>query len=182
MSTPEPQGANIALTKRGERAVAEGVLARQHAIEEKTAIRRAAGREVERLLALLDRLDADPDLEDGGDDEEEPAEPSLGWTSTFNQASRNRLGSDWIVDAEAEHDGREPDVDAEYIDADEFGIADSDALCDPEIMIGRGMPFDFDGSGRTIAKNMLRKAKSKTQDDYLAPALTRNMEERHATG
>jgi len=64
---------------------------------------------VERLLAILDALDGDPDLE-----------PSLGWTKT------HAYGSD--LDLEDEHDGVEPDEDFE--DADDDGIADADGLAE----------------------------------------------------
>ena len=113
----------------------------ENPIEALRILRREAAAEVERLIAFLDALGGDPDLEDGGDDEEEPDEPSLGWTTTFNQTSRNRLGGTgdeeqddadrepslgsrsainqllWAdgstKDFEDEHDGREPDVDDE---------------------------------------------------------------------
>lgn len=62
-------------------------------------------------MAALDEFSGDPDLEDGGDDEEEPREPDLGWTSTLKQTSRQRLGG--VDDLEDEHDGREPHVDDE---------------------------------------------------------------------
>jgi hypothetical protein len=55
------------------------------------------------LISILDGEEADPDLEDGGDDEEGPdREPTLGWTSIFNQASRHRLGEVWLNDGECE--------------------------------------------------------------------------------
>ena len=64
-------------------------------------LRREAAAEIERLIVFLDALGGDPDLEptmgyvapghvDEAEIEEDP-EPSLGWTTTFNQASRNRL-------------------------------------------------------------------------------------------
>ena len=66
---------SIQLTKKGERAVAEQGHARSLAVEEKRQIQTIAAAEVSRLIDLLDRLDDDPDLEPGGDDE-----PSLGFT------------------------------------------------------------------------------------------------------
>lgn len=96
--------------------------------------RRAIADEIERLLALLDELDGDenlepylagwrlgpdPDLEDDSE-EDEPIgdeEPSLGWTHTDNQAARRWHGHPrdgyGALDGEAEHDGREPDADDE---------------------------------------------------------------------
>jgi hypothetical protein len=77
-------------------------------------LRAEVAREIERLIVFLDATGGDPDLEDGHDDEEEPNEPSLGWTSTLNQASGKRFGDVFSdVDLEHEHDGREPDVDRE---------------------------------------------------------------------
>jgi len=80
-------------------------------------LRKEAAAEIERLIAFLDALGGDPDLELTGDDEpEQSEEPSLGWTTTINQAARaeQRFGAQgWGVDLEQEHDGREPDVDDE---------------------------------------------------------------------
>jgi hypothetical protein len=66
---------SIELTRKGERAAIEGAPDRMTAVAEKRRLYIVAAREVERLLAFLDRLDGDPDLEDGADDE-----PSLGFT------------------------------------------------------------------------------------------------------
>jgi hypothetical protein len=78
-------------------------------------LRKEAAAEIERLIAFLDALGGDPDLEDGHDDEADIDEPSLGWTTTINQAARTeqRFGSQWDYDTEQEHDGSEPDVDDE---------------------------------------------------------------------
>jgi len=76
-------------------------------------LRREAAAEIERLIALLDVLDADPDLEEPGD-----AEPSLGWTST------GYLGGD--SDCEDQDEEDEDNHDRE-IDPAEMGIADRDA-------------------------------------------------------
>ncbi len=89
------------------------------------------------LIDLLDTLEPDPDLEDGDpaesyiagswtDAEGDPCdngEHSLGWcipmpglgqyvTNQDDEGDHNRQ-SCWMADAEAEHDGCEPDVDAE---------------------------------------------------------------------
>ena len=68
---------------------------------------------IERLIATLDGISDDPDLEDGAD-----PEPSLSFGLGTNQDEAIRgepLGTDWI-DAEdacedegGEHDGREPE-------------------------------------------------------------------------
>lgn len=73
-------------------------------------------RAVESLIAFLDLLEPDPDLEDNGDAEEEPdredggdAELGLGWQ---NEGSQSCLRQS-IWDREDEHDGREPSEDYE---------------------------------------------------------------------
>jgi hypothetical protein len=63
----------------------------------------------------------DCDLEHGGDDE-----ASLGWTVAMKQDGPKWLASSFHVDAEAEHDGREPDADLELEPDDETG-SDGDA-------------------------------------------------------
>lgn len=51
-------------------------------------------RAVERLVAILDDLDGDPDVEDEqGDDEPEEDDRNLGWTSSMRQEGRHWLGS-----------------------------------------------------------------------------------------
>lgn len=67
----------VALTKKGERAVAAQAAARSHAIAEKRQIALTAAAEVERLLDLLDRLDGDPDLEPNGDEADQSYPESL---------------------------------------------------------------------------------------------------------
>lgn len=57
---------------------------------------------IEQLIALLDLLDGDPDLEDGGD-----AEPSIGTVGQY-------IGGEFVYDLED--------------DPAELGIADNDAL------------------------------------------------------
>lgn len=58
-------------------------------------------------------------------------------------------------DLEAEFDGREDGGDAEFIVADELGVADHDALGDPEFCIGKALPLGFDGSGTLVALALL---------------------------
>jgi hypothetical protein len=97
------------------------------------AQRRCAEEAAERLIALLDELDPDPDLEPSlGVDPTNPSvaavdceadpsdeEPSLGWTSSINQLAKHRSGKPaglWgvpVEDGEQEHDGREPQGDEE---------------------------------------------------------------------
>lgn len=101
-------------------------------------LRREAQAEIDRLLDFLDRLDGDPDLEDGGDDEpslgwlerqrgftahaevttlpdleesEGDLEPSLGRPDEIMDQRFTAIGP--YDDREAEHDGREPSGDEE---------------------------------------------------------------------
>ena len=67
--------------------------------------RERIGGEIERLIALLDAADVDPDLEDNGDGEEEPdGEPSLGWPQSTNQDRAQRLGPTHAGDIDLEDD------------------------------------------------------------------------------
>lgn len=93
-------------------------------------LRYEAAREIERLIDFLDRLGGDPDLEDGADaeptlgwpasgkafgSEDGELEPSLGWTGTINQASRNRLGAidPYLLDCEKDDADKEDNGDLE---------------------------------------------------------------------
>lgn len=115
-------------TEGRRRAIREAALARHRAIARKQAIRKEAAAEIERLLALLDRLDGDPDLEPSEDSEptlgwsaggapvrafdsaDGEVEPSLGWTAIIDQTSRNRLGD--VEDREKDEADREPSLAA----------------------------------------------------------------------
>jgi hypothetical protein len=132
---------SIELIKKGERAAIEGAPAHRNAVADKQRLYIVAAREIERLLDLLDRLDGDPDLEDGHDAEPtEDPEPSIGWTEMLDQAGRQRFGypTGSGDDLEAEHDGREPDVDRE-----DDGDAEP-SLGSYNVSIGRVMVDDFD--------------------------------------
>jgi len=78
-------------------------------------LRREASAEINRLIRFLDDIGGDPDLEpdddneDGGDNE-----PSLGWTATFNQASRQRLGSGDDLELDTADLELEPDLEQEH--------------------------------------------------------------------
>lgn len=89
---------------------------------------------LDELIASLDLLDGDPDLEPNNGEpnkygldelegasigEDTDAEPLLGWTATLNQTARDWHGR--VDDTEAEHDGREPDCDSEESGDDEEG-------------------------------------------------------------
>jgi hypothetical protein len=98
------------------------------------AIRKEAAQEIERLIALLDRLDPDPDLEDNGDNDADLSEeePSLGSIDNFTNQEKwtggHAVAHGRDADLEDEHDGREPDADDEEDDPaedDDTGIGDS---------------------------------------------------------
>ena len=74
-------------------------------ISDTKAHRRAIGKAVEALIDHLDGIDGDVDLEDDEREHEEP-EPSLGWTTAFDQTARPKYYGD-CDDYEDEHDGRE---------------------------------------------------------------------------
>lgn len=103
---------------------------------------------IERLIALLDEMDGDPDLEDGGD-----FEPSIG-------SSPKLVGSQFLEDLELDHCDDEEGGDEELslgwpnpeglrvqIQSEAEQIADFDSddgsLC-------------FDGSGHGMARALLR--------------------------
>ena len=89
---------------------------------------------IEELIALLDLIDGDPDLEDNGD-----AEPSIGSTPI-------------VIGNEIAHD-------LEWAQADEHGIADRDAL---DLFQREGgfsslndIGWHFDGDGHRIGRKLL---------------------------
>lgn len=88
--------------------------------------------EIERLIGLLDTIDApDEDLEPEGNDEPDGGEEqSLGWTATTDQTSRAwRVGlHNHKPDLEDEHDGSEPSIGSGdgYVDQRFWSYAGSD--------------------------------------------------------
>ncbi len=135
--------------------------------EQRAAVRTRVALVVEKLttvrednIAALDPHDGDAEREPtkgsvapGHVDEAEAAgvgqnylddEPSLGWTSTNNQASRNRLGG--TSDVEEEHDGREP----------ELGVCERHPT--------GGWQFDGDGSQENWATRGSRYADGREED------------------
>jgi hypothetical protein len=91
---------SIELTRKGERAAIEGAPDRMTAVAEKRRLYTVAAREVERMLAFLDRLDGDPDLEADND-----LEPSLSVMAGFDPT-----GGD---DRELDQSDDEPGADEE---------------------------------------------------------------------
>lgn len=81
---------------------------REFVMIEQAALRRRMEAAIDSMLALLDELDGDPDLEASNDDE-----PSLGWC---NGARDSQYGGDDDREAEDEHDedngDREPSLGA----------------------------------------------------------------------
>ena len=67
---------------------------------------------IERLIAILDQIDGEADLEPAGDEEEDgtEGEPSLGWTTT--EASYGVKPLAWSVDAELDDADAEPSLAA----------------------------------------------------------------------
>jgi hypothetical protein len=128
------------------------------------ARRERIGAIIDTLIALLDHVDGEAD-----------DEPSLGATNPQpgralaldhdgRQLPVRDVGFDqsgWAcghdADLEAEFDGREDGHDAEFIDADELGVADHDGLGDPEFCLGKALPLGFDGSGRRAAAALLAR-------------------------
>lgn len=121
------------------------------------------------MIAVLDALEPDPDLEDGAD-----AEPSLGWPEHRGIAQHDKSMSHDDREEENEHGGDvcdephdaadcgddEPNLGSrelcsQWKDMQALGFIDMDAT-DPNdtdgISIMGGIPLDFRGDGNTIAK------------------------------
>ena len=122
-------------------------------IELTPQLRREIEATVEQLIAILDLFDGDENLEEDDHGEEcGDAEPSLGWRNSGSQAASDFTAYQYLYGAE---DTEEDAGDMPEWDLAEHGIADHDALCDPELTL---MPekFGFDGSGVRIAKKILK--------------------------
>lgn len=118
---------------------------------------------IEALLAVLDALDPDPDLEPdlgSGDDREGDYphpnggtadwEPNLGAPNTGSQQNWASGSSQWDECEDVNEDGVEGDPHGHT----DHGIADRDALDSEEFCLGG---LGFDGSGQKIAKRMLAR-------------------------
>lgn len=107
---------------------------------------------VERLIAMLDEIDGDADLEGGADDE-----PRLSFTGHMNQDMAIRgepIG--WAVergeydleeaceDEGAEHDGREPEEDNDTSDYEA-------SLCGVSFGVGSCSALDAEGTSAAFA-------------------------------
>src|SRR5690242_6077561 len=88
-------------------------------------LRQEAQDEIDRLIALIDRIDGDPDLEATGDDE-----PSLGWLEAGARYGLHKGGTDDRED-ECEDEGCNDFDDEDSHDREddpaEVGICDQDA-------------------------------------------------------
>jgi hypothetical protein len=92
-------------------------------VEYRPGTRRRIAAAVDALIALLDQIDGDTDLEEDDPPEddapqedvgdEEPSLGSLYGTALGERRSQNRWADGAADDREDEHDGREPDVDHE---------------------------------------------------------------------
>lgn len=79
------------------------------AANDQNLFRRTIGAEIDRLIAILDDIEGDCDLEDGGD-----AEPSLGWPERGPAAlAKDAAHDDREMEDENDEDGsdREPNGD-----------------------------------------------------------------------
>lgn len=93
---------------------------------ERRRLRMRAEAAIESLLAILDEIDGDPDLENHDpelDDDGDCHEPELGWTGVGTGWRGDDLDGDCSRiplnhDFEDEHDGHEPDEGDEEPDAD----------------------------------------------------------------
>lgn len=92
------------------------------------AVRRAAEDEIERLIALLDAIDPDPDLEDDPYLEEEGLdEPWLGAPERSAIRGQAPWAAGWDDDREREDEHDEPDLGAlEIVDQSRWGALASD--------------------------------------------------------
>jgi hypothetical protein len=95
---------------------------------------------IEWLIGLLDGMEPDPDLE-----------PSL--AGSYWAASG---GDDRELDNSDDEDGH----DAEWCSGAEYGVADRDALADPELSFSPGL-LAFTGEGTAIARAMLEDRATK---------------------
>jgi len=84
------------------------------AANDQNLFRRTIGAEIERLIALLDTIEGDCDLEDGGD-----PEPSLGWSEMECRYGKYPEGAQDERELEDEHD--EDGADSEPEETDEDG-------------------------------------------------------------
>lgn len=125
---------SITLTRKGERAIAAHQAERALAINEKRRIRKEAAEQVDALLGILDRLDGDPDLEPGSDEE-----PSAGWPvsgpAAVGFANDHTHGEGEQDDCDLEENGdKEPSLGSNgggydcQDDPAEHGIGDYEAL------------------------------------------------------
>lgn len=107
---------------------------------------------IDRLITMLDDLEADPDLEDAGDDEPSLSAGNPVETWQGNQTAWLEGGdADCEVSCEdegAEHDGREPEEDDDKSDfeASLCGISFGVCGCSGEDREATSAPFTFDQS------------------------------------
>lgn len=98
----------------------------EHPAATRQRLRRRLTDLIDRLIGMLDDIDGEPDLEDGGDVEPSLASPELG---PRDSQGRWTAGNDDDLeevceDEGAEHDGREPEEDNDTSDyeASECGV------------------------------------------------------------
>lgn len=104
-------------------------------------------RHIEELIALLDLLDDDADLEDEGD-----LEPSLGWPEQFGLSALANVPEH--DDREREDENNEDGGDAEPEETDQNG--DEQDCCHSEDEFNPLQPdMRFDGAGVDMAEAMI---------------------------
>lgn len=103
---------------------------REFVMVERLRLRERAERTIEALIAMLDELDSDPDLEDADEDDDgTDREWSLGATEHIDQ----RVGWEHAaLDGDLEHQVDDEPVDSDELEQDpaEFGIADADGIAE----------------------------------------------------
>ena len=107
---------------------------RGKALKKLRRLREKARDEIDRLLEFLDASDLDPDVEDGGDDEDgRDAEPSLGSLDRVPNQNRSWLTAPaYILDCELDDCDDEPSLgsslDSHGNGASYWHVTDKDAL------------------------------------------------------
>lgn len=112
----------------------------EHPATTRQRLRRRLTDLIDRLIAMLDDIDGEPDLEDGGEAEPSLAAPELGPRDSQSRwAAGNDDDAEEVCEDEgAEHDGREPEEDNDTSDYEA-------SLCG--ITFGVGGPSGGDGEG-----------------------------------
>lgn len=113
----------------------------EHPATTRQRLRRRLTALIDRLITMLDDMDGEPDLEDGGDDEPSLAAPDHGSSGSQVRWSAgtddDREGA--CEDEGAEHDGREPEEDNDTSDYEA-------SLCGVRFGTGRSSGLDSEAT------------------------------------